>query len=135
MGSRSRPARASALEIGNDLHSSVKIHDSACHQKISAATANVPIAETRAAIFRNVAIPAVIPRLGNRSIRTSDPTVNDHLTKCNDPLTKGAHCEHCEATSHARITAVAGYGRAAREQHSTRIRFAQLCVCESRYNA
>src|SRR4051794_5088297 len=75
MASRSRPARESALEIGNDLHSSVKIHDPACQPKISAATANVPIAETRAAIFRNVAITTVIPGLAKRSILPPDSQV------------------------------------------------------------
>ena len=59
MAVRSTCARASALEIGNVIHSSAKIHDPACQPKISSATANVPIAEIRAAIFRNVAIEAV----------------------------------------------------------------------------
>src|SRR5262245_52244014 len=59
MDSRSKPARASALEMGNELHSPVRIHDPACQPRMSAATANVPIAVIRAAIFRNVAMKAV----------------------------------------------------------------------------
>jgi hypothetical protein len=45
--------------MGNELHSPVKIHDPACQPRMSAATANVPIAVIRAAIFRNVAMKAV----------------------------------------------------------------------------
>src|SRR5215510_9200285 len=118
MASRSRPARAVALEIGNDLHSSVKIHDPACQQRIRAATVNVMIAEMRAAIFRNVAILAVIPRPGKRSIRPPDPTVNDHVTKW-------AHCEHCESFSQVCIAAVFWYRRCgATTTTMNKIRFA-----------
>jgi len=45
------------------------------------ATANVMIAEMRAAIFSNVAIASVIARPGKRPIRPPDPTVNNHVTK------------------------------------------------------
>src|SRR5215831_16302769 len=82
MDSRSKPARASALEMGNELHSPVKIHDPACQPRMSAATANVPIAVIRAAIFRNVAVKAV----NKGSIRP--PGHNS----CGP---KWTYCEHC----------------------------------------
>src|SRR5262249_50118387 len=82
MGSRSKPARASALEMGNELHSPVKIHDPACQPRMSAATANVPIAVIRAAIFRNVAMKAV----DKGSIRPPGH---------NSCGLKWTYCEHC----------------------------------------
>src|SRR5215813_2426308 len=82
MDSRTKPARASALEMGNELHSPVKIHDPACQPRMSAATANVPIAVIRAAIFRNVAMKAV----NKGSIRPPGH---------NSCRPKWTYCEHC----------------------------------------
>src|SRR5262245_66163893 len=90
MAVRSRCARASAFEIGKGFHSSVRIHVVTCEPRTSPAKSNVTIAAMRAAIFRNVAIEAVIPRVDKGSITTP-------LTHSCGP--KWTYCEHRWAIS------------------------------------
>jgi hypothetical protein len=58
-GGSSKPARASALEIGKELHSPFKIHAPACQLRIIAARTHVRNPQASAATFRNVAAKAV----------------------------------------------------------------------------
>src|SRR6266568_5884351 len=58
-GGSSKPARASTLEIGNELHSPVEIHAPACQLRIIAARTPVTNPQASAATFRNVAANAV----------------------------------------------------------------------------
>src|SRR6267154_3091322 len=58
-GGSSKPARASTLEIGKELHSPVNIHARACQLRIIAARTNVTNVQASAATFKNVAAKAV----------------------------------------------------------------------------
>src|SRR5258705_6739813 len=63
----SRPARASALEIGKGLHSPVRIQNVTCQQRIGTTNSDVKIAEISVTNLTNAAARAVFTMINSEA--------------------------------------------------------------------